>query len=346
MLKIIRNMVAFLVIATILAFAGLTYFSSGRSFTNKDDVTGNTIGNIYNGGLFSEQDGNIYFRNDIAGGKLYRMDAYATAFSKVSDDTAAFINADDNYLYYVRAKDTEEIEDDLPMFRNTGVYRVNHLGKDLKAISTEPSSYLMLYGNYLYFQRYDVSQGTVLYRSHINGKQGRVLDKDTAIPAVVDNNTLYYTDTSKDKNIHGLDLSSFTSHALYDGSIKYPIFTGDYIYYINLEDKSNIYRRKLDGSNDEPVIKDKVSTYNITKDGRYLIYQVTDGKKNRICRYNLQTLENETLKKGNFNQIHVTEHYIFFKDMDNQKTYIMLTDGSSEITTFSPPDLDALPEQE
>ncbi len=347
MLRIIRNMLLILAIATLLAFLGVTAYSSGRTYSNKENEIGNTLGNIYNGGLFCEQNEKIFFRNDTAGGKLYAMDASCTVFNKIYDDKAAFINADENYLYYVKANDTgENQKDNVLMFNNTGIFRIDRTGRHFKAISGNPASYLMLYGNFLYFQRYDVTNGTSLYRSLIDGTKGRLLYEDAVIPAGVINNTVYYTGNTLDRNINGLDLSSYTSNAKYKVEAKYPIFIGDYIYYINLDDKNNIYRMNLDGTNVQPVIKDYVSTYNITKNGQYLIYQVADGKKNRICRYNLQTLEDETLMKGDYKQIHVTENYIFFKDADNTKTYVIRSDGRADINTFTPPDLDAPPVEE
>jgi hypothetical protein len=95
-----------------------------------------------------------------------------------------------------------------------------------------------------------------------------------------------------------------------------------------------------DGSNPTLLVEERCATYNITNTGKYLYYQVDDGKKNRISRMNLETMESETLLDGNYKQIHVTDNYVFFKDYENTNTYIMSADGSSDINTFNPPNLD------
>ena len=65
-------------------------------------MNGNTAGNLYNGGLFCEYDGTVYFSNPSDGGKLYSMSPDGSNLAKLCDDTVSYINADEHYLYYVR----------------------------------------------------------------------------------------------------------------------------------------------------------------------------------------------------------------------------------------------------
>lgn len=337
MLKIVRRIFIFLVVVTVFVIFGILIYSSGRTYFNDDTEVGNTAGNIYNGGLFCEQDDKIYFSNDADDGSLYVMNSDCTNIKKVYDDKAVFINADENYIYYVRANNTRENQvGAFMMFYNTGVFRINQNGKNLKLFTGNPGAYLMLFGNNIYFQRYDVGVGLYLYKYQIDAKLERLLVEDAVIPAAFIDNSLIYNGYSMDHNINSMNLKSFTSHAKIEGNYYYPIFIGDYIYYLNLDKKYNIYRMNSDGSDPIPVIKDRVSTYNITNDGKYLIYQVDDGKHNRICRYNLETLTDETLMKGNYKQIHVTDNYVFFKDFDNTNTYIINSDGTANVSTFDP----------
>ncbi len=342
MFKTMIKVLIFLATATIVGFLAVFVYSSGRTYYNTEDEVGNTSGNIYNGGLFCEQGGRIYFSNDAADGKLYVMDLDCSNIKKIYDDKAVFINADDNYIYYVRANNTREnSRGSLMMFYNTGVFRLNFNGRGLLAFTGNPGAYLTLHGNYIYFQRYDANIGLYLYRYKINGKDERLLLKDAVVPVTVQNDALLYTGYAEDHNIDALDLKSFTSHTRIAGNIAYPIYMDNYIYYINMDDNYHIYRMNLDGSNPELVIKKSCSTYNITNDGKYLFYQVDDTKHNGINRYELKTKKNVFLMDGNFKQIHVTTNYVFFKDFDNTNTYVLSTGASKEISTFNPPDLDA-----
>ncbi|MDF2483909.1 MAG: hypothetical protein K0R46_77 [Herbinix sp.] len=345
MFKTISRVLIFLAIVTILAIGAILIYNSDRTYYNDDYEVGNTSGNLYNGGLFCEQSGKIFFSNDSADGDLYVMDADLSDMKKVYEDKAVFINADDNYVYYVRANNTRESQvGNILMFFNTGVYRVNNNGKGLMAFTGNPSAYLMLRGNNLYFQRYDVEIGLFLYQYQIDGTKERLLLKDAVIPTTVIDNSLIFNGYSNDHNINAMDLSSFTYHPRLEGNYYYPIFQDNCIYYMNMDEKYKIYRMNSDGSNPTLLVNERCSTYNITNDGKYLFYQVDDGKNNRICRMNLETLASETLMEGNYKQIHVTENYVFFKDFDNTNTYIMDSDGIVDISTFNPPNLDALSE--
>ena len=73
---------------------------------NQGYVNGNTAGNLYNGGLFCEYNGVIYFANPSDGGKLYSMDSNGNNLKKLTNDNATYINVDDNYIYYLINNET------------------------------------------------------------------------------------------------------------------------------------------------------------------------------------------------------------------------------------------------
>lgn len=336
----IKRIFITLTIITVLTIGGLLIYSSGRTYFNEEEEIGNTAGNIYNGGLFCEQDGKIYFSNDNADGSLYVTTPSFSKFEEISDDKAVYINADENYIYYVRANNTRENNNSsFLMFYNTGVYRIKQNGSGLMAFTGNPGAYLTLKGNNIFFQRYDVGIGLHLYKYQIDGSLERLMVKDAVIPAGVYNNSVFYTGYSQDHNISAVDLSSFTARTYFNGSFMYPIFTADYVYYIDIEDNYKIYRMLMDGTSPELLVKKRCSTYNITNSGKYLYYQIDDTKNNSIRRLNLETLQEELLLEGNYKQIHVTEDYVFFKDFNNSNTYIMEADGINAVNTFSPPNL-------
>lgn len=340
MLASVKRILIILVVLTAIAFISIWLYSYNRTFFSKEGETGNTSGNIYNGGLFCEQDGKIYFSNDFDDGCLYVMNSDCSKIKKVHDDKAVYINADENYIYYVRANNTREnISGSILMFNNTGVYRINRNGDNIKAITGNPGSYLTLKDNIIYFQLYDVNKGLFLYRYQIDGKMERLLLEDAVIPAAVIDNSLYYAGFTADHNINKLDLLSFTTDTLYEGNFAYPIFEGEYIYYIDIEKDYKIYRMNADGSDKTVMVDEPCSTYNITNSGKFLYYQIDDLDNSRICRLNLETMESETILEGNYKQIHVTQNFVFFKDFDNSNTYLQAADGKLNLGTFSPPNL-------
>ena len=331
-----------LFIITAIALFVIFIYSSGRTFLNDEDLVGNTAGNIYNGGLFCERDGKIYFSNDNDDGSLYVMSSNSDAASikKLHTDKAAYINVDENYIYYLRANNTRENSSgSILMFNNTGIYRLKQNGKGLKLISSNPGSHVTVNGNHIYYQNYDVDEGLFLYRNQTDGKYERLLLREAVIPSAIINSKLYYVGVNEDHNINTFDLSSFTNRPNIEGNFAYPIFMGEYIYYMDQSNNYSINRMNQDGTDRVVLVKDRTSTYNITNSGNYLYYQIDNMDKSKICRMNLTTMETEVLLDGYYKQIHITKNYVFFKDFDNTNTYIVSADGSLELGTFNPPNL-------
>lgn len=336
----VKKVLLLLFILTNFTIAGVLLYTSNHNFLNDEDLIGNTIGNIYNGGLYCEKDGKIYFSNDNDNGSLYVMNSDMTYMAKIYNDNTAYINVDENYIYYLRANNTRENDSGtIFKFNNTGIYRINLSGKKLKLISRNPGSYVTLKGNYLYYQNYKVGEGLTLYRQQIDGTEERMLIKEAVIPSVVLDDKLYYTGAEKDHNINVLDLSSFTRKTFIGGNFAYPIFFGDYIYYMDMSDNYAIYRMNMDGTDPTILVDERCSTYNITNSGKYLYYQVDDMDNSKICRLNLETMESEVILKGHYKQIHVTEYNVFFKDFAENITYVVPADSKIKLEVFDPPKL-------
>lgn len=337
MMKSIGKLFITLSILTILALIVILVYNSGRTYYNDENETGNTAGNIYNGGLFCEKDGKIYFSNDQDDGSLYVMKSDGTSLKKLSDDKAVYINVDENYIYYVRANDTKANNGaGFLMFYNTGVFRIKRNGSDLKAFTGDPAAYLTLKGNNIFFQRYQVGVGLYLYKYKIDGKEERLLIQDAVIPAAVEGTSLYYAGYSSDHNIDVINLESYTTQTALKGSFYYPIFTENYIYYMDPSDDYKIYRMNRDGTQPERLTDMRCSTYNITRCGNFLYYQADNNKDSGIYRLNLKTMEQEMLQSGDYKQIHATTNYVFFKDFDNTNTYMVDADGYPAINIFDP----------
>lgn len=339
-LSTVKNVLISLFIITAITIAGILIYSSGRTYINDDELVGNTTGNIYNGGLFAERDGRIYFSNDNDDGSLYVMNSDTSNIKKLHDDKAAYINIDENYIYYLRANNTREnASGSILMFNNTGIYRIKQNGSDLKAISNNPGAYVTLKGNHIYYQNYDADNGLFLYRNQTDGSLERLLLKEAVIPSIILDDKLHYVGINEDHNINTLDLSSFTIRPQIEGNFGYPIYSGEYIYYMDQSNNYSINRMNLDGSDRIVLVDERTSTFNITNSGKYLYYQVDNLDKSKICRMDLTTMEIETIMDGYFKQIHVTNNYVFFKDFSNQYTYIVSADGNAKIGTFNPPNL-------
>ena len=88
--------------AVILLMAVSLVISSfmNRIPSNDISVTGNTGGNLNNGGLFCELDGKIYFANSYDNDRMYSMNIDGTDLKKLTSSSVAHINGAGDYLYY------------------------------------------------------------------------------------------------------------------------------------------------------------------------------------------------------------------------------------------------------
>lgn len=85
------------IILILIAVFCLIHFLN-RTKMNSGYVNGNSAGNLYNGGLFCESNGTVFFSNPSDNHRLYSMNPDGSDMKKLSDDTASYINADDHYV--------------------------------------------------------------------------------------------------------------------------------------------------------------------------------------------------------------------------------------------------------
>ena len=101
--KKLRTVIAVIIIFILIAVIAAIRIIGGKQkqIPPNDPMTaGNTAGNLYNGGLFCESNGVVYFSNSYDSGKLYAMDAASGECKKLSEGNASFICAANGYLYY------------------------------------------------------------------------------------------------------------------------------------------------------------------------------------------------------------------------------------------------------
>ena len=80
------------VIVLFLIGSAILSYLSGRVPANDISVTGNTAGNLNNGGLFAESEGRVYFSNAYDGGCLYSMNSDETDLKKLGSSSVNSIN--------------------------------------------------------------------------------------------------------------------------------------------------------------------------------------------------------------------------------------------------------------
>lgn len=330
---------SFLILIAICSIFAIIFFYNNTQDTefNTEDIIGNTAGNLYNNGLFCEQNGRIYFSNMKDDGSLYSMDTECTNMVKIYSDKVKYINGDSHYLYYSRVNNTKENRPQSTLsFNNYGLYRINPDGSNIKLLEKEASGMLSIFKNTVHYQRYTPRTGLQLYSVQIDRKNNKKLTEDALLPASYYNGMMYYSGVSGDHDIHSLSMDTYVPQTIYSGNTFMPIATKDGIYFISVEDNYSLCRIDLNGENKTILVDEWVSTYNISLDGNTLYYQIDGGDNNRISKLDLLSMTEETIRDGNYKEIHVTSNYMFFRDFNEANIYAYrMTSGN--LSTFHPP---------
>ncbi len=330
--------IVLLIVGLVILLAVIFYgYQNTVTHYNADDVLGNTAGNLYNGGTYCEYGDLIYYHNFNDDGALYQMNAADCSNSKkLYDDYVCYINADSNYIYYSRYNNKRaDGSGSIFTFYNNGIFRINKKGSpNIKLLYNDPSGIMLLFGNYVYYQHYNTTDGLKFYKVKIDAKEEALLLDEAILPASVNGSLLYYSGVASDHYLKTFNTQTNAVLTLSTESTYLPIAENDYIYYISLSDYS-ICRITYDGNTVETVVPDACSTYNITLDGTKLIYQVDRGNSNRIAILDLSTMESTTILEGDYNEINVTSNFVFFKSFDSL-THYAYTLSTGVLNTFHP----------
>ncbi len=325
-----------ILLAIFIGFICLSYFADHTTENDKDAI-GNSAGNLLNGGLFCENDGKIYFSNPNDDNTLYVMDSDMKNVKKLCNDTCSYLNATNKYIIYVRDnRKQNSTPGNFFNFNTVGLYRLNKKnGNNIKQLYEKPAGLTSLKGNYVYYQHYNADEGMRFYQVKIDASEELELSKEAIFPASFSGNNLIYNGVADDHDIHSMNLKSKSASIVYSGNCYHVIATSKYLYFLSLSDMYAIARTDLDGSNFTIIEKERCSFFNLSPNEKYLYYQVDGGDNNRLCRMNLSNFKSETLKEGDFNSIHVTDHYVFFREFYSDNFYYLIT-ATDKIERFNP----------
>ena len=206
---------------------------SERIPSNDISVTGNTAGNLNNGGLFAESDGKVYFSNAYDGGRLYSMNADETDVVRLGDSKVSAINVGGNYLYYYL--DSSDGGKGLGyVVRTYGVFRSKLNGKDTKCLDRNAAVTMQLAGDYLYYQRYNNTDFTKFWKIKTDKSESSLVSEEIINPAACHNGIIYYNGTEKDHYLYALDTRTDTISTIYQGDLWYPAYQDGYILWMSL----------------------------------------------------------------------------------------------------------------
>lgn len=319
------------VIAIALFLLIITNLLSHRVAENPPGTVGNTAGNLYNGGMFCEKDGRVYFTNVYDENTLYSMDIMEGEVEKLGDVAVQNLLAGTDVLYYFQTGASHSIEN---LYGITGtptsLNRCSFKGKNETALQRDIILGAQLVDNSLYVMVTDNEENTFL-KMNRDGSDKQELSKDYIHPGCGDNGMIYYTDPTT-HGLCSLDTTTDVSTEILAGNIWFPIKQGDYIYYVDADRNYSINRYSLSENTIQVLTNDRVDFYNV---GNGYIYYQTAGSTPQLKFMNVDGSMPQVLAEGAYNHIHMTSAYVYFQDYGQPDTLYHSYIGSGDYTEFT-----------
>lgn len=328
-----KNILILSITGVVLIVLLILVILSSRIPMNDEFTTGNTPGNLNNGGYFCEMDGRVYFANAYDNFALYSMNPDETDLVKYNDGAVSSINAAGNYLYYAQSSGSTETGGIGSAVRISGIYRSNLKGKSVVGLDRCNIVSMQLCGNYLFYEKYDKQVGTSLTKVRIDKKDMQTVAEGIINPNCCVNGRIYYNGTAEDHYLHALDVSTGRDAVIWQGNIWNPIVQGDYVYYMDVGEDYRLCRYNLSSNVVEVLTNDRIDMFNVYDN--YIYYQVSSADSPALKRMLTDGSSQEIVREGVYQNINITSEYVYFNSF-NEATpvYKTYTYGPINVTTF------------
>lgn len=320
----------------LIILVGLGVFSAVTSKIphNDSSVTGNTAGNLNNGGLYAESGGRVYFSNAYDNGCLYVMNSDETELKKLGSSRVNSINVGGNYLYYYMDSEGNGGEGMGFVVRTYGVYRSRLNGKNTKCLDRSASVTMQLSGDYIYYQRYNNKDYTKLYKVKTDKSESVLVSDDIINPAACNNGIIYFNGTGSDHYLYALDTATDTISTVYEGNLWFPAFKDGYIYYMDVSENYRLCRYSLSENTVEILTNDRVDTFNVGE--QYIYYQRNSATEPALMRMGLDGSSPEVVAEGNYSDINLTSAYAYFHAFgQDTPVYHTPVNGPVNVSSFT-----------
>lgn len=327
-----KNILILSITGIVLILLLLLVIFSGHISLNDENTTGNTAGNLNNGGYFCETEDRIYFANAYDNYALYSMNPDETDLKKLGDNSVSSINAGGNYLYYAMSSNSNG--SGLGFVRKTsGIYRSKLNGSGVVCLDRCHIVTMQLCGNYLYYEKYDNTDAVSLDKIKINKKEKQTLAAERINPNCFVNGRIYYQGTEEDHYLHVLDTATDTTDVVWQGDIWNPIYQNGYVYYMDVADNYRLCRYSMSDNVVEVLTNDRIDMFNVYDN--YIYYQVSSKDAPALKRMLADGSSQELVREGVYQNINITSQYVYFNAFNEETpVYKTSTYGPVNVTTF------------
>lgn len=317
-------------VVLILAGLGVAQYLINRVPQNPPGTVGNTSGNLYNNGLFCENDGYVYFANAYDASSLYRMKPDESEMEKIAFTEVSSLNADGKYLYYYQGGSGSGTGLGF-LLSTTGIYRINKKNAgEATCLDRVNGKYVLLADNDIYYTC--STDGVSLKKVSTDGKTKETLLELDILPVSVQNSTFYYLNNTGNLHLMALDLRTGTSRQVLAEDVYMPIIEGTTVYGVDIHDNySLVSLNTMDGTK-TLLDSDRVDILNVADS--YIYYQ-TSGENPQLKRIRRDGSGMEVVADGAYWNINATSQYVYFtKFGTSTPIYRTSVYGPVNVTTF------------
>ncbi len=330
-----------IIIVSILIVIAVAIFGTwffGRMEYNDQHAVGNTAGNLYNGGLFCESDGKVYFSNPYDKDSLYVMDVDGSNVKKIYNDKVSYINVYNDYIYYERFNHESSVE---VVFRGAlyGLFRIQEGDSKAEALHTGIVDNVALSGNYLYFRSYDDKNLYQLYKVGIDGDDEIKISDRGYTPISISSGNIFFIEVDGNHNIMRLNTENDEITQYKTGNFYMPIVCNNYMYYIDLDNNRALSRMNMATEEKEVLSSDKVVNYNLSEDSNVIFYQAENSlDDHKLVRMDLNGENAIDVVLGDCFNISITSTYTYYitKIEDTKLLFRVSTNGIAIPELFEP----------
>ncbi|MBQ9767451.1 MAG: DUF5050 domain-containing protein [Lachnospiraceae bacterium] len=324
--KKVKSVLICVLVIAILAIIVLLLKINSKLPENPSDYAGNTAGNLYNRGLFVEDDDYIYFANLADGYRLYRMDKSLENVTRVHKDSVEYLNLDasSEYLYYSRTNYRHNTQGTTAFdLLSSGIYRLNVKTSAISRFFTEPCGTVLLAGNSLFYQEHGLDGSYDLYSVPTNkdGAESALITTDYITPVSYSGNLLYYSGIGDDHYLYAYSPDTGSTNISAEIDCYLPIVTSEGVYFLSQAHDYALYFLPNNSDEASLLVEERICTYNLSADGTKLFYQIDNGRSNRLCRYDIASSTETTILDGDYKYLNTVSNYVFFTDFAETVCY-------------------------
>lgn len=328
----------FLIIFILLVIMGAIFIISSiinKIPENPAGTIGNTGGNLYNEGLFCENEGQVFFANPYDENTLYVMNPDETEFEKLTTVGVKSINAAGKYVYYCQ----DSVGDGSGLgytIKTTGMYRMTKDGRNTECLKRDPLLTMNLIDNDIYYQHFHNDGGLTLDRISIDKSSEDIALEGIMSPASAADGTIYYAHQEDNFLLYSFNTRTGMNSMLWSHKVYNPVYhTDGYIYFMDVENNYQIHRYNPSTGEDQTLTYDRAENFNVFDN--YIYYQKFSQTEPALMRMQTDGSNAEVVAYGNFQNINMTSSYVYFTEYGTTTpVYHQSLYGPVNVSVFSP----------